>query len=259
MYADELTLFSLSWLYKQHTVVIMANKLWSTLHSNIPVSEETLLDVCLVKLVYLGQLRFGVLRPKIHSPEFVMVPIAAGGLTKPTTSHHSMQAQPVTKPTTVASTPLNLHITCKDLKQNIASGTDTVPVQSSNIDPGIALNIAKIESSDEDTPLPVGTSPTNTITNTNICAKETGNVETRSSDNAPEHVETDLASKNLPVEMINCTQNNGHVETNPLPEETSAEPPPPQSTNNDSVAATASTSVTDSITASKNKDEKNWW
>ena len=90
MYADELTLFSLNWLYKQHTVVITANKLWSTLHSNIPVSEETLLDVCSVKLVYLGQLRFRVLRRKIHIPEFVMVPVAAGGLTKPTTSYHSM-------------------------------------------------------------------------------------------------------------------------------------------------------------------------
>ena len=56
MYADELTLFSLSWLYKQHTVVITANKLWSTLHSNNPVGEETLLDICSVKLVYLGQL-----------------------------------------------------------------------------------------------------------------------------------------------------------------------------------------------------------
>ena len=61
MYADELTLFSLSWLYKQHTVVITKNKLWSTLHSNSPVNEEALLDICLVKLVYLGQLRFGTL------------------------------------------------------------------------------------------------------------------------------------------------------------------------------------------------------
>ena len=56
MYADELTLFLLSWLYKQHTVVITKNKLWSTLHSNSPVNEEALLDVCSVKLVYLGQL-----------------------------------------------------------------------------------------------------------------------------------------------------------------------------------------------------------
>ena len=31
----------------------------------------------------------------------------------------------------------------------------------------------------------------------------------------------------LPLETINCTRNNGHVETNSLPEETSAEPPPP--------------------------------
>ena len=104
-------------------------------------------------------------------------------------------------------------------------------------------------------PLSVGTSPDNISTTMNIGANETGNVDTRSSDNAPEHVETDPASKNLPVETINCTQNNGHVETKTLPEETSAEPPPPQSRNNVSVAATASTSVTDSITATKNMDE----
>ena len=116
------------------------------------------------------------MRRKIHTPEFVMVPIAAGGLTKPTTSHNTMQSQPVIKPTTVTSTPMNLHITCKDMKQDIASGTDTVPVQSCNTDLGIALNIAKTESSDKETPLPVGTSPANTTTNTDICAKETGNV-----------------------------------------------------------------------------------
>ena len=76
MYADELTLFSLSWLYKQHTVMNTANKLWSTLHSNDPVNEETLLNVCSVKLVYLGQLRFGVLRPKVPAADFVMVPLS---------------------------------------------------------------------------------------------------------------------------------------------------------------------------------------
>ena len=77
MYADKLTLFSLSWLYKQHTVVITKNKLWSTLHSNSPVNEEALLDVCSVKLVYLGQLQFGTLRPKMTVTDFVMVPVAA--------------------------------------------------------------------------------------------------------------------------------------------------------------------------------------
>ena len=184
-----------------------------------------------------------------------MVPISAGGLTKPTTSHNIMQSQPVAKPTTVTSAPLNLHITCKDMKQDIASGTDTVHVQSCSTDPGTALNVAKIESSDEETPLPVGTLPANITTNTDICAKETGNVEMSSSDNVPEHVETDLASKILPVETINYTQNNRHVEINSLPEETSAEPPALQPTNNDSVAATASTSVTEPATASENKGE----
>ena len=74
MYADELTLFLLSWLYKQHTVVITKNKLWSTLHSNSPVSKEALLDVCSIKLVYLGQIPFGILWPKMAIQDFVMDP-----------------------------------------------------------------------------------------------------------------------------------------------------------------------------------------
>ena len=84
-----------------------------------------------------------------------MVPVAAGGLTKLTTSYHSVQAQPVAKPTTVTSPTLNLHVTCKDLKQDVSAGIDTVQSSNMNTVPGVAQS----ESSDEDTPLPVGTNP----------------------------------------------------------------------------------------------------
>ena len=57
-----------------------------------PINEEALLDVCLAKLVYLGQLQFGILRPRVAKPDFVMVPVAAGGTTKPTTLYQSMQS-----------------------------------------------------------------------------------------------------------------------------------------------------------------------
>ena len=215
MYADELTLFSLSWLYKQHTVVITANKLWSTLHLNDPVSKETLLNVCSVCFVYLGHLRFGVLRLKIHTPEFVMVPVAAGGPTKATTSYHSMQAQLVTKLTTVTNPPQTLHVTCKDVAQDVSTEIVTAQLSKGNTVPGTALNIAKSESSDEDTPLPVGTTPTNTETVTINCAKNTGNVEMISLDKKSEYVETELCSNDLPVEMLNLKENNKYVETNP--------------------------------------------
>ena len=184
MCADKLTLFSLSWLYKQHTVVITANKLWSTLHSNDPVSKEVLLNICSVKLVFLGHLRFGVLRPKVHTPEFVMVPIAAEGVTKPTTSYHSQQSQqsqPVSKPTTVTSPPLNLHITCKDLKQDTtASESITIQSPSMNSVPRTVLEAAKREVTDKDQPLPVGTTPAVSEINTVNCANKMENVETTS-------------------------------------------------------------------------------
>ena len=126
MYADKVTLLSLSWLFKQHTVVITASKLWSTLHSNDPVTEDTLLNICLVKLVYLGQLHFGVLRPRLKTLEFVMVLVAAAGPAKSTVMYNAQQAHPVSKPAVVTSIPVDLHFIHKGKKQDI-----TLPVTMS--------------------------------------------------------------------------------------------------------------------------------
>ena len=143
MYVDEL------WLYKKHNVVITASKLWSTLYSNDPVTEETLLNICSVKLVYLCQLHFGVLSPKVNTPEFVMVPMAAARAAKPSTSYQSQQAQPISKPTPVTSALLNLHITCREQRQNvIMPEKGSVHVPSSNSDSGIALEAAKAENTE---------------------------------------------------------------------------------------------------------------
>ena len=62
MYCDELGLLSLSALYRRHTLVVTANKLWSTIEHPTPVTLLELLNECSVKLVYLGQLRFGELK-----------------------------------------------------------------------------------------------------------------------------------------------------------------------------------------------------
>ena len=229
MYADELTLFSLSWLYKQHTVVMRANKLWSTLHSNFPVSEETLLDICLVKLVYLGQLQFGILRPKMAIPDFVMVPVAAGGPTKPTTSYQSMQSQPVAKPSTVS-------------------------VPKSKTVPGTGISIIKDEKVAADEPLSVKTSPANSAINMNNCAKNTGNVETKGSDNSTEHVTTETNTVNFQVETAHCIQNIVHVETSSL-EEISTHPSILQAQEVNSIDAEPSASVTMTLVNSSNTGE----
>ena len=72
MYCDELGLLSLSALYRRHTLVVTANKLWSTIEHPIPVNLLELLNECSVKLVYLGQLRFGELKTHPRKPSIPM-------------------------------------------------------------------------------------------------------------------------------------------------------------------------------------------
>ena len=68
MYCDELGLLSLSALYQWHTLVLTANKLWSTIEHPTLVNLLELLNECSVKLVYLGQLRFGELKSHPRGP-----------------------------------------------------------------------------------------------------------------------------------------------------------------------------------------------
>ena len=69
MYCDEVRLLSLSALYRRHTLVVMANKLWSTIEQfPTTVNLLELLNECSVKLIYLGQLRFGELKTHPRRP-----------------------------------------------------------------------------------------------------------------------------------------------------------------------------------------------
>ena len=65
MYCDELGLLSLCHMYRRHSLVVTVNKLWSTIEHNSPLNLLELLNECSVKLIYLGQLRFGELKPKL--------------------------------------------------------------------------------------------------------------------------------------------------------------------------------------------------
>ena len=73
---DKLGLITLSYLYRRHTLVYTTNKLWSTIESNEPLTLLNLLNECTVRLISLGDLQFGILRPK---PKPVLV------ITKPHT------------------------------------------------------------------------------------------------------------------------------------------------------------------------------
>ena len=61
--ADKLALYALSDLTKKHTVVITMSKPWTTLHPDVNIADiYDLIDKCDVKLVFLGNCRFGRLR-----------------------------------------------------------------------------------------------------------------------------------------------------------------------------------------------------
>ena len=131
-------------------------------------------------------------------PDFVMVPVAAGGPTKPTTSYQSMQSRPVSKPSTVS-------------------------VPKSKTVPGTGISIVKGEKTAADEPLPVEILPANE-SNTNLSAKNTENVETKGSEHVTEYVATETDAVTSQVETAPHAQNTAHVETSP-PEGISTHPP----------------------------------
>ena len=70
VFCDELSLTGLSFMYGRHTLVLTNNKMWSTVEMNDPMGLVYLLQECSVRLIYLGQLRFGLLHwsPKLPKP-----------------------------------------------------------------------------------------------------------------------------------------------------------------------------------------------
>ena len=63
MPCDELGLLTLSYLYRRHTVVYTASKLWSTIKSLGSLSLIEVLNECMVQLIYLRDLQFAAADP----------------------------------------------------------------------------------------------------------------------------------------------------------------------------------------------------
>ena len=63
--ADELAIYALSDFTKKHTVIITNTKPWTTVHPDVTIVDTyQLLDMCDVKLIFLGNRKFGRLRPR---------------------------------------------------------------------------------------------------------------------------------------------------------------------------------------------------
>ena len=71
VYCDELCLMGLCYMYQRHCVVLTQNKLWSTVQADKPLNLLDLLNVCSVRLIYLGNLHFGALTWRPHLPKKV--------------------------------------------------------------------------------------------------------------------------------------------------------------------------------------------
>ena len=61
VYCDELGLMGLYYMYHRHCVALTQNKLWSTVQADKPLNLLDLLNICSVRLIYLGNLHFGVI------------------------------------------------------------------------------------------------------------------------------------------------------------------------------------------------------
>ena len=70
VFCDELCLTGLSFMYGRHTLVLTNNKMWSTIEMQEPLGLVELLKECSIRLIYLGQLRFGLLHwnPRLPRP-----------------------------------------------------------------------------------------------------------------------------------------------------------------------------------------------
>ena len=97
---DELALLGLSAMYQRHCLVVTKNKFWSTIETKEPLSIINLMKECTVRLLYLGNMKFGTLHWHPHNPQPVQLKPNLGQfkiieeytLDEPTTSGESSTA-----------------------------------------------------------------------------------------------------------------------------------------------------------------------
>ena len=174
MYCDELRLLSLSALYRRHILVVMANKLWSTIEHPTPVNLLELLNECSVKLIYLGQLRFGELKTHPRRPPRPM-PIK------------SSTKKPTEEPAGQNIVPTDIKVSIS-LENSVMKG-DALPVQTIGNDLHVETSNTLMPEADnghESTKLPDNVSG---HVETLVPVTCTGDVETNSPICSARHVE----------------------------------------------------------------------
>ena len=97
---DELALLGLSVMYQRHCLVVTKNKFWSTIETKELLSIINLMKECTVRLLYLGNMKFGTLHWQPRNPQPVQLKPNLGQfkiieeytLDEPTTSGESFTA-----------------------------------------------------------------------------------------------------------------------------------------------------------------------
>ena len=71
VFGDELMLYTLSRTYQRHVVIFTAHGYWTTVGSDEPLSPMRLLDICEVRLMYIGTHMYSELKLKPFVPVHV--------------------------------------------------------------------------------------------------------------------------------------------------------------------------------------------
>ena len=86
VFGDELMLYAPSCIYQRHVVIFTAHGYWTTVGSDEPLSPLRLLDICEVKLMYIGMHMYSELKLKpfvlVHLPAITDLPY--GNIPRPT-------------------------------------------------------------------------------------------------------------------------------------------------------------------------------
>ena len=118
-YCDELALIGLCHLYHRHCVVLTANKLWSTIQTDHPMKLLEILNVCSVRLIYLGSLRFGVLTWKPRLPKKVATKSPSFNIVE----EYTLEEEEASQKPTDKSVSVPLHVgTGSSLSQSVSVG-----------------------------------------------------------------------------------------------------------------------------------------
>ena len=68
VFGDKLMIYALLRTYQRQTVVFTSRGFWMTLRSDDPISVNRIMEICDIKLLYVGLHMYGELRRKLFIP-----------------------------------------------------------------------------------------------------------------------------------------------------------------------------------------------